>query len=206
MKQISRLSLLFAISLASCATRYEAVDPTLTWSEQEVIEAMLSQEIDAKLSKKQVIENTTSVKRLHFPSNYKSFASELRKQAKRRGPTISESVDDFLQKNQTAVPIVLGTNAPKDAQLVSTNVIAQIFSAKPNAKPNGWDLFYQQFPNSSGLITLSRVGIDSKNTVAIVYMGKQELYLAGSGSIRVLKREGKKWVLTREMIGPMWDS
>lgn len=37
-------------------------------------------------------------------------------------------------------------------------------------------------------------------------MGEQSHYLAGHGHIRVLKREGKKWVETSESLGPMWVS
>jgi hypothetical protein len=73
-------------------------------------------------------------------------------------------------------------------------------------KPKGWDSFYRRFPDSSGLITISRVGIDSKGTMAIIYLGQQRQYLDGSGSICILKREGKKWVRIADGIGGRWRS
>ena len=85
-------------------------------------------------------------------------------------------------------------------------VLEEIFSARHNAKTNGWDLFYQRFSGSGGVVSISRVGMDSKGTVAIVYRGIQSYYLAGRGNIRVRKREGKKWVLSYDSIGPMWVS
>ncbi len=111
-------------------------------------------------------------------------------------------MDDFLKKNKTAVQIVFPTNAPKKVQLVPDATIKSIFYGGANA----WDQFYRRFPGTGGLITISRVGVDSKGTVAIIYLGHQFRRLAGAGFIRVLRREGGKWVLKIEGIGPVWMS
>jgi len=197
-------------ALIACVVQGRAAAPTLTIAEQEVIEALLSQEAAAKISKQHVIRETTSVRKLQIlqmSKDYDSFAKSLREQAKPRDKGFREALEDFLKKNETAVRMVFPTNAPKGVELVSDATVKEIFSAEPNAKPNGWDLFYRRFPDSSGLITISRVGINSRGTVAIIYYGEQSHFLAGAGGIRVLKREGGKWILKRyESIGPSWVS
>jgi dsDNA-binding SOS-regulon protein len=188
-------------SFARCAS------PTLTLTEQEVIEALLPQAVMTRHSKKHVIEDTTSVRMLQMGKDYDSFSEGLRQEAKHSDEPFREALDDFLKKNKADVQIVFPTNAPKSVELVSAATLKEIFAAKPDAKPNGWDIFYQRFPDADGLIRISRVGIDSKSTVAIIYLGQQSGYLAGRGGICVLRREGGKWVYTRhEVIGPGWVS
>jgi len=183
------------------------VSATLTLAEQEVIEALLTQDFDTKDSKKHVITETTSVSSLHS-GTYDAFSKSLREEAKLRDQEFREALDDFLQKNQTAIRIVFPTNAPKSVELISDATVEEVFPSKRgvSVKPNGWVVFYQQFPGSSGLITISRVGIDSKGTVAIIYLGQQHQYLDGIGAIRVLRREGPKWVLSDDSMSPGWRS
>lgn len=119
---------------------------------------------------------------------------------------LKEASDDFLIKNNAAVQIVFPTNAPKSVELISEATGEEFFSSKGGSQPKGWDLCYRRFPDSSGLLTSSRVGIDSKGTVAIVYLGQQRQYLDGSGSICILKSKGKKWVLNSDSIGSLWRS
>jgi hypothetical protein len=183
-----------------------AAAPTLTLAEQEVIEALLSQETGAKVSK-HVITEHTSIRMLQLANDYDTFANSLRDEAKHRDKAFRKALDDSLQKNKTPVQIVFPTNAPKSVELVSDAALNGIFSAKHDAKPNGWDVFYRRFPDSGGLFTISRLGIDPKETVAIIYLGKRSGYLAGSGRILVLRREGGKWILkASESIGPEWVS
>lgn len=210
--KIALAVLIFALIMSVLPAR--AAAPTLTLAEQEVIEALLSQEIGTKISKKHVITEYTSTRMLQpdkgvlqLANAYDTFANSLREQAKDGDNAFREALDDFLKKNKTDVQIVFPTNAPKSVELVSDVTVNGIFSAKRNAKPNGWDVFYRRFPDSGGLITISRAGIDSKGTVAIIYLGEQSHYLAGSGRIWVLRREGGKWILkTYERIGPEWVS
>ena len=135
-----------------------------------------------------------------------TFSKSLREEAKDRDKAFREALDDFLKKNETPVQIVFPTNAPKSVELVSDATVKEIYSAKQDAKPNGWDVFHSRFPDSGCLITISRVGIDSKGTVALIYLGQSSGYLAGRGGIRVLRREGGKWLLKYESIGPEWVS
>ncbi len=195
-------ALTLALSLGGVAIR--AATPTL--AEQEVIEVLLLQDDADGLSRKQVINDTASIRGLLRIRDRDKFADRLRQEAQQRDAGFREAVDDFLKKNQADAKIVFPAKTPMNIELVSDVALKEIFSARHNTKPNGWDLFYQRFPHSDGLITISRAGIDSKGTVAIVYLGKQTYYVGGSGRIRVLKHKGKKWVLTHDGIGPSWVS
>jgi len=56
-------------------------------------------------------------------------------------------------------------------ELVSNATVNRIFlSEGATPIPTVWDVFYQRFPESDGLFAISRVGIDSKGTVAIIYL------------------------------------
>ena len=193
-----------AIVLVLSAPRARSASSTLTLAEQEVIEALIPQDSATMASKKHVIKETTSVRLMLLSyESYDTFAEELRQAANARDQAFREALDDFLKKNRTATQIVFATNTLKSIELVSNATLKEIFSGKHDVKPDGWDIFYQRFHDSDGLITISRVGLDSKGTVAIIYLGKQSGYTTGRDSIRVLRRESGKWVLKEhERIGP----
>jgi hypothetical protein len=186
--------------------RVHGETPTLTLAEQEVIEALLRQDAQVRVGKRLVIQEIASMDGVHSGDSTEKAAADLRRDARDRDSAFKEALEDFLAKNKTDTRIVFPTNPPVKVELVSKAIVNEIFSQTNNAKIDGWDLFYKRFPNSSGLITISRVGIDPKGTVAIIYLGQQSHWLSGGGRIRVLKREGKKWVLTRESIGAQWVS
>jgi hypothetical protein len=191
-----------ALSLALSSRCVGATLATFNAAEQEVIEALLS----ADGAKKHVIREAASVRELYMSGDATKFAVQLREQAQHRSAPFRQALEDFLKKNRADVEIVFEKSAPKNVEFVSDATLKQIFSATRADKLSGWDLFYQRFPDSYGLVTISRVGIDSKGTVAIVYLGRQILGLAGSGGIRILKRDGTKWVLTGDFIGTSWDA
>jgi hypothetical protein len=185
--------------------RARAAAATLTLAEQDVIEALLTQDFDTKNSKQHVIRETTSVSQLQS-GTYDAFSKSLREEAKQRDQAFKEALDNFLQKNKTAIRIAFPTNAPKSVELISDATVEEIFPSQRGVKPKGWDYFYRRFPDSRGLITVSRVGMDAKGTVAIIYLGQQHQDLDGIGFIRILKREGKKWVRIADGIGGQWRS
>ena len=60
-------------------------------------------------------------------------------------------------------------------------------------KNGGWDDFYHMYLNSSGYITLSRVGFDKKLTKAILYKSTGCGSLCGAGDyIHFEKTDGRK--------------
>jgi len=67
-----------------------------------------------------------------------------------------------------------------------------------------WDKFYEKYPNSSGIMRLSRVGFNNKMKQALVYVGKQQHGLSGSGVFYLLTKKNNVWTVKAEL--PVWIS
>jgi len=198
-------AIVFSPSFARCAA------PTLTLDEQGVIEALLQQNYRAKVSRTYVVKETASIRELYFNENYDSFSRSLRAQAEHCDGPFKEAVEDFLQKNRIPVQFVFPTNVTASVELVSEATLKQIFSDERSALPGGlnecWKEFYRRFPGSGGYRTISRVGFDSKRTIALIYFGEHNGSLAGHGQIYVLRQDKGKWILKKgELFGPEWQS
>ncbi|MBI4706223.1 MAG: hypothetical protein HY744_34435 [Deltaproteobacteria bacterium] len=54
---------------------------------------------------------------------------------------------------------------------------------------SGWHVFYERYPDSQGIMTLSRVGFDPAGKVALVYVSNQSHCVAGAGDVYHLARQ-----------------
>jgi hypothetical protein len=72
--------------------------------------------------------------------------------------------------------------------------------------PDGtwWPGFYRTYPNSQGILTLSRVGISSDRKQALLYYHNQWDGKAGIWAIVLLYHDGTKWLIKKEI--PLWAS
>jgi hypothetical protein len=84
--------------------------------------------------------------------------------------------------------------------LIGSNELEDIFQTDRN----GWDEFYQRYPNSPGTITLSRVGFNASMNHALVYIGIQSYWRAGSGHFVVLEKENETWSVQGKIL--IWIS
>jgi hypothetical protein len=71
--------------------------------------------------------------------------------------------------------------------LLSDKEIDRIFNS------GGWDEFYSQYPNSRGIVWISRVGFNKKKTQALFYFGNQYTDSAGEGYLILLTKAGGAW-------------
>jgi len=63
----------------------------------------------------------------------------------------------------------------------------------------GWEAYYQKYPQSMGIIHLSRVGFSCNKKTAKVYLGKMWGLLAGEGYEITLEKQKEGWIIkTRE--------
>jgi hypothetical protein len=149
-----------------------------------------------------VITDTFTVE--FFGESYEEFTRSLTSQASNHVP--SELIRDFCDKNtkSQAVWHELGTRL--HLILLSSVESDSFFSAHPDQKPDGWDRFYAKYPKSPGIITISRVGFNRKGDMAMLYVGSQSHWLAGSGQIYVFRKQDGKWDEQPVFIGPMWVS
>ena len=68
--------------------------------------------------------------------------------------------------------------------LLTQNDKSQLF----NQNQDGWQLFYEKYPDAPGITALSRVGFNQTLDQALVYVGTQSQWLAGAGYYLLLKR------------------
>jgi hypothetical protein len=77
--------------------------------------------------------------------------------------------------------------------LISEEEIAKIMKA------GEWELFYQKYPKSQGLISLSRVGFDAGRTQALVYFGNPTSATSGKGGYLLLEKRAGTWTIKRDI-------
>lgn len=71
--------------------------------------------------------------------------------------------------------------------MVSKSSVSGLFAA------GSWDLFYNEFPRSQGLMSFSRVAYSHDLRKALVYVGNQKSGRDGKGYIVYLVRHGDYW-------------
>jgi hypothetical protein len=62
---------------------------------------------------------------------------------------------------------------------------------------DGWNHFYERYPDSAGFLALSAVGFDADRTKAVVYIAHSTNYLGGEYSYHLLRKVGGNWQDTR---------
>jgi hypothetical protein len=65
---------------------------------------------------------------------------------------------------------------------------------------DGWQLFYEQYPDAPGITTLSRVGFNYAFDQALVYVGTLSHYLAGAGYYVLLKKVNGSWIVDQQVM------
>jgi len=65
---------------------------------------------------------------------------------------------------------------------------------------SGWDVFYNRYPEAPGIMTLSRVGFNEQMDQALVYLGIQSDWLAGSGNFFLLNKIEGSWVIDQQVM------
>lgn len=116
-------------------------------------------------------------------------------------PEISrDTAADFVMKNCKRHPISSQLVSSDRATILSASELNRIF----RKRRDGWDRFCELHPKSAGYIQLSRVGFNESRTQALVYLGRQAHWTAGRGAIYALKKRGKGWIQTGNVM--VWIS
>ncbi len=96
-------------------------------------------------------------------------------------------VDDYKNKNAKAYRLENKFSIPQTVILISEEELNEIFQNE-----TGWDTFNERYPNSSGIIQISRAGFNTDQTQAILYFSYQRGMVWGEGYLIFLtKDEGK---------------
>ncbi|MDP2995166.1 MAG: hypothetical protein Q8N46_08620 [Anaerolineales bacterium] len=107
-----------------------------------------------------------------------------------------ETADSFRVRNDAAYPVPPDMDLGSGYVLLSQSEMSQIFSQNRD----GWQLFYEQYPDAPGIITLSRVGFNKSLDQALVYVGTMSHWLAGAGYYILLKKVDGSWIVDQQVM------
>ncbi len=107
-----------------------------------------------------------------------------------------QTADSFRVRNDATYPVRPDMDLGSGYILLSLGEKSQIFSQNRD----GWQLFYEQYPNAPGITTLSRVGFDDALDQALVYVGTLSHWLAGAGYYVLLKKINGAWVIDQQVM------
>ena len=104
------------------------------------------------------------------------------------------TIDNYVSCNQISSPFRIN---------IDKSLKSDFISWKKWETLGGWDGFYQNYPNSHGLIGFSKIGYNETENQAMVYVSTNIYYLAGTGYIIILGR-GENWQI--DQIEIIWIS
>lgn len=197
----STLLLLFGAACESVSR------PTVSNLEQEIIETVLASNDDSVRSNKRGLFQTTST-RLFFVGNmtYEMFAAELRKNARYRDETFRSALEDFIRVNSTETKLVFPEKLPDSIVLIPDKEIRELYD-KSRTVRDAQVAIQARFHGIEGIFDVSRPGIDSKQSIALICVGYGSGPSSGRGRFYILKFDGSKWTVeTDDFFGPSWMS
>lgn len=131
-------------------------------------------------------EQPLSPKSISFQQNENSSGNQL-------------IVNDYNEKNYRRSSQLLENLFELKSKIVLVNdsEIKELFA---EGCEEGWGKFYQKYPNSQGITTLSRVGFNQEKNRAIVYIGTQSHCLAGIGNLVDLQKDQSgNWKIVKQI-------
>jgi hypothetical protein len=69
-----------------------------------------------------------------------------------------------------------------------------------NQNQDGWQLFYEQYPGTPGITTISQVGFNVNFDQALVYVGTMSHWLAGAGYFMLLNKVNGAWIVDQQVM------
>jgi hypothetical protein len=187
------LFVFFAIVLAACTgipapTSTPSADQMDT-EEQAVYAALLQKMYSAS---SYVIMDATATS----PAGVGDTASTLDRIMQNMHSVNVETADSFRARNDAAYPIRPDMNLGTKYILLSQAEMSQIFGQNRD----GWQLFYEQYPDAPGITTLSRVGLNDTLDQALVYVGTISHWLTGAGYYVLLKKVNGTWIVDQQVM------
>lgn len=102
-----------------------------------------------------------------------------------------ETIHDFLIRADKCQPLSRQFDLPVSYVLVTNKEVERFFSK--GGVGGGWKRFYDEYPNSSGIINFSHVGFNPEMTQAYVATGKGCGGLCGAGYDVLLTKKDGVW-------------
>ena len=102
----------------------------------------------------------------------------------------TETLKNFLDENEHSGPI----------RISAPDLNVALMPPPDFSNRNFWTTFYKTYPNSSGLIFLSKVGFNNRHDQALVYVARTCGGLCGVGSYFLLGKANGKWIFLRDEV------
>jgi len=179
-----RMLVLVSVAVA-CAHRSETASPDLRSFDQAVYQTVLDSVVVPWASsgiRQLVIRNRTSVHR-QVAGSFERFY---------RLPQVDSAAVRGLEARSREPHPLTGLRSLK-LRIPIVLVDDQTLNAFPKDLDQYWSQFYQRYPGSSGLISLSSIGYNSKSDFAILMMYQECGVMCGNGYIAALRRVGETW-------------
>lgn len=106
------------------------------------------------------------------------------------------TAENFRARNDTVTPVSPTMDLGSEYVLVSQEEMSQIFSQNRD----GWALFYERYPDTPGITTISRVGFNETLDQALVYIGTMSHWLAGAGYYVLLGKVNGAWIVEQQVM------
>jgi hypothetical protein len=107
-----------------------------------------------------------------------------------------DTLASFKARNDAAYPLTPDMNLGNPYTLLTQAERSRIFGQNQS----GWEIFYNLHPQAPGITTLSRVGFNAALDQALVYIGTQSNWLAGSGYYILLKKDAGSWSIDQQVM------
>jgi hypothetical protein len=141
-----------------------------------------------------VLENTTRFddfegETIFAPDlNLKPLSTELK----------PETIQNFTKQNAARAPITAPAKTILKVDLLDGK------EAQATAEFGRWKKLYAAYPDSSGIVSLSKVGFDKTGTQALVYIANIYGEDAGKGTILFLQKTGQQWKIKEQVVNWAW--
>lgn len=103
------------------------------------------------------------------------------------------TIDSFRSVNTDQALFQRSFHVALDYELADSSQLASLF------KNGGWPAFYKRFPGATGILTFSRVGLNSNGTQALFVVSSQCGELCGSGYYVIMETRDDRWITVKEI-------
>lgn len=111
----------------------------------------------------------------------------------------SETMIDFLAKNDESEPLEKKFSPDIDYTFISTDELKENFAYKFDGEMN-WEAFREKHPKAGNLYTFSRVGFSKNGCLALVFVTNWCGSLCGEGNYYLLKKETGQWKIVNKVM------
>ena len=147
-----------------------------------------------------VITLMTGTSLVDGDESYQEFIDKLLRQSSAQVP--AEIIRDFGEKNRDPSSPWDELRTHLTASLMTSDEQKEIFSGDGD----GWIRFYTKYPDAYGIIGVSRVGLNTTKTLAMMYIEEARGRFMAHGRFHVFKKEGNIWVELPVSIGSSWTA